>query len=83
MKTFNEWLSYNKLLIEIKIKCLDCGEEGSCSNFDYNGGKARCRGCGGPVEKAPAKRADSDKTIAKRQAAANALRPGGYQRRAN
>lgn len=81
MKTFQEWV--NQLIIEVKIKCLDCGEEGNCSNFDYQAGKARCRGCGGPVEKAAAKRKDSDKTLAKRQQAADALRPGGYNRRAN
>lgn len=78
MKSFNEWL-----LVEMKVKCLDCGSEQGVSRFDYNAGKARCRNCGGSTEPMAAK---SDKiTDAKRRAAANAdaMRPSAYGRRGN
>lgn len=34
----------------VKTKCNSCGAIGSCSRFDWNSGKARCKGCGGSVE---------------------------------
>jgi hypothetical protein len=50
MKKFTEWLA-EKDLVEVRVICNSCGAEGGCSNYDWNAGKARCKACGGSVEK--------------------------------
>lgn len=74
---FSEWLE-TKLLIEIKVKCNDCEEEQGVSNYDWQGGKARCKKCGGSVEKV---NAGKEKKPPKNLLDPSALRPGGYSNR--
>lgn len=82
IRNFNEWLQDNapELLMEVKVTCYDCGKESAVSNFDYNAGKARCKLCGGAVEKAKPKKASGNANEIER--AKDALKPGGYSHRA-
>jgi hypothetical protein len=78
MKSFIGWMTNPDLVVEVYTKCNSCGNKGGCSNFVWNAGKARCKVCGGSVDKIEPKKQQSPKDIVN----PDVHRPGGFRSRA-